>query len=68
MTYSLLLYKYQVQNTLAPRRVCDTSAPSTHRKRRTAARQQEYSRLRSRRKQKKRKKRLFGGTWRAATL
>ena len=49
--------------TLPPQRVYDTSAaPSTHRKRRAAARQQEYSRLRSGRKLKKRKKRLFGGT------
>ena len=56
MIYSLFLYKYQVQNTLPPRRVYDTSnAPSTHRKRRAAARQQEYSRLRSRRKTKKKK-------------
>ena len=55
MTYSLFLYKYQVQNTAnaAPRRIYDTSAaPSTHRKRPAAARQQEYSRLRSRRKTK----------------
>ena len=61
MIYSLFLYKYQVQeNTLPPRRVYDTSAaPSTYRKRRAAARQQEYSRLRSRRKTKEKKKSAF---------
>ena len=62
MIYSLLLYKYQVQNTAnaAPRRVYDTSAaPSTHRKCRAAARQQEYSRLRSGRKTKEKKKAPF---------
>ena len=60
MKYSLFLYKYEVQNTLPPRRVYDTSAaPSTHRKRRAAARQQEYSRLRTRRKTKEKKKAPF---------
>ena len=53
MKYILFLYEYQVQNTLPPQRVYDTSAaPSTNRKRRAAARQQEYSRLRSRKKKK----------------
>ena len=59
MKYSLLLYKYQVQNTAnaAPRRVDDTSAaPSTHRKRHAAARQQEYSRLSEQKRKKKEKK------------
>ena len=64
---------YKVQNTLPPRCVYDTSAaPSTHRKRCAAARQQEYSRIYvssgAEEKKKKRRKRLFGGTWRAATL
>ena len=55
--YNLFLYKYQVQNTQPPQRVYDTSAaPSTHSKCRAAARQQEYSRLRSRRKKKEKKK------------
>ena len=62
MIYSLFLYKYQVQNTAnaAPRHVYDTSAaPSAHRKRRAVARQQEYSRLRSRRKKKRKEKSAF---------
>ena len=41
------------------RRGASSAAPSTHRKCRAAARQQEYSRLRSRRKKKRKEKSAF---------
>ena len=60
MKYSLFLYKYEVQNTLPPRHVYDTSAaPSTHRKRRV---NRNIVVSGPEEKRKKRKKRLFGGT------